>query len=75
MLPVAQACVVVAAVFCVLQDSELSQRELWEQCCSTQTELEAAVTALHFVRHLSQLRADTAQVKAHAHTLQKLHLI
>ncbi|XP_047191720.1 uncharacterized protein si:dkey-103g5.4 isoform X2 [Scophthalmus maximus] len=42
-------------------DSELSQRELWEQCCSTQTELEAAVTALHFVRHLSQLRADTAQ--------------
>ncbi|XP_022055821.2 uncharacterized protein si:dkey-103g5.4 isoform X1 [Acanthochromis polyacanthus] len=42
-------------------DRELRQRELWEQCCSRQSELEAALNALHFVRHLSQLRADTAQ--------------
>ncbi|TDH14924.1 hypothetical protein EPR50_G00025880 [Perca flavescens] len=42
-------------------DGELRQRELWEQCCSRQTELEAALNALHFARHLSQLRADTAQ--------------
>ncbi|XP_034723644.1 uncharacterized protein si:dkey-103g5.4 [Etheostoma cragini] len=42
-------------------DRELRQRELWEQCCSIQTELEAALNALHFARHLSQLRADTAQ--------------
>ncbi|GAA6228396.1 uncharacterized protein LOC111665042 [Lates japonicus] len=42
-------------------DRELRQRELWEQCCSRQTELEAALIALHFVRHLSQLHADTAQ--------------
>ncbi|XP_008294523.1 uncharacterized protein LOC103368058 [Stegastes partitus] len=42
-------------------DRELRQRELWEQCCSRQTELEAALNALHFVRHLSQLRADTTQ--------------
>nr|XP_046246188.1 uncharacterized protein LOC124059852 [Scatophagus argus] len=42
-------------------DRELRWRELWEQCCSKQTELDAPLTALHFVRHLSQLRADTAQ--------------
>ncbi|KAG7479263.1 hypothetical protein JOB18_021861 [Solea senegalensis] len=42
-------------------DREVRQRELWEQCCSIQSELEAALIALHFVRHLSQLRADTAQ--------------
>ncbi|KAM7413322.1 hypothetical protein PAMA_020625 [Pampus argenteus] len=42
-------------------DRELRQRELWEQCCSRQTDLEAALNVLHFVRHLSQLRADTAQ--------------
>ncbi|XP_039987565.1 uncharacterized protein si:dkey-103g5.4 isoform X3 [Xiphias gladius] len=42
-------------------DRELRQKELWEQCCSRQTELEAALIALHFVRHLSQLCADTAQ--------------
>ncbi|XP_033488068.2 uncharacterized protein LOC117260235 [Epinephelus lanceolatus] len=42
-------------------DRELRQRELWEQCCSRQTELEAALNALHFVRHLSQLHADTTQ--------------
>ncbi|XP_051254705.1 uncharacterized protein si:dkey-103g5.4 isoform X3 [Dicentrarchus labrax] len=42
-------------------DRELRQRGLWEQCCSRQTELEAALNVLHFVRHLSQLRADTAQ--------------
>ncbi|KAM8904381.1 uncharacterized protein AB9W97_008057 [Spinachia spinachia] len=42
-------------------DRQLRQQELWEQCCSTLTELEAALNALHFVRHLSQLRADTAQ--------------
>ncbi|XP_047451086.1 uncharacterized protein LOC125014093 [Mugil cephalus] len=42
-------------------DREMRQRELWEQCCSRQTELEAALNALHYVRHLSQLRADTAQ--------------
>ncbi|XP_035765652.1 uncharacterized protein si:dkey-103g5.4 [Neolamprologus brichardi] len=44
-----------------LQDRELRQRELVEQCCSRQTELEAALNPLHFVRHLSLLRADTAQ--------------
>ncbi|KAG7238714.1 hypothetical protein INR49_031230 [Caranx melampygus] len=42
-------------------DRELRQRDLWEQCCSRQTELEAALGALHFVRHVSQLHADTAQ--------------
>ncbi|KAE8295318.1 hypothetical protein D5F01_LYC06244 [Larimichthys crocea] len=42
-------------------DRELRQRELWEQCCSKQTELDTALNALHFVRHLCQLRADTAQ--------------
>ncbi|KAI9538610.1 hypothetical protein NQZ68_012262 [Dissostichus eleginoides] len=44
-----------------VMDRELRQTELWEQCCSRQTELEVALNALHFVRHLSQLRADTAQ--------------
>eukprot|EP00064_Thunnus_orientalis_P004272 superscaffoldBa00000385_g4283 len=44
-----------------VMDRELRQSELWEQCCSRQTELEGALNALHFVRHLSQLRADTAQ--------------
>ncbi|KAM7399476.1 hypothetical protein PAMP_018747 [Pampus punctatissimus] len=43
------------------KDRELRQRELWEQCCSRQTDLEAALNVLHFVRHISQLRADTAQ--------------
>ncbi|CAG6003331.1 unnamed protein product [Menidia menidia] len=42
-------------------EKELRQREFWEQCCSAQTELDAALSALHFVRVLSQLRADTAQ--------------
>ncbi|XP_039478312.1 uncharacterized protein si:dkey-103g5.4 [Oreochromis aureus] len=42
-------------------DRELRQRELVEQCCSRQTELEAALNPLHFIRHLSLLRADTAQ--------------
>nr|XP_013765910.1 PREDICTED: uncharacterized protein LOC102208545 [Pundamilia nyererei] len=42
-------------------DRELGQRELVEQCCSRQTELEATLNPLHFVRHLSLLRADTAQ--------------
>ncbi|XP_068440228.1 uncharacterized protein si:dkey-103g5.4 isoform X2 [Clinocottus analis] len=42
-------------------ERELRQRALWEQCCARLTELEAALNALHFVRHLSQLRADTAQ--------------
>ncbi|XP_040902498.1 uncharacterized protein LOC121187356 [Toxotes jaculatrix] len=44
-----------------VMDRELRQRELWEHCCSRHTELEAALTSLHFVRLLSQLRADTAQ--------------
>ncbi|XP_017284465.2 uncharacterized protein si:dkey-103g5.4 [Kryptolebias marmoratus] len=42
-------------------DRELRQRELWEQCTSIETQLHAALTSLHFVRHLSQLRANTAQ--------------
>nr|XP_019943768.1 PREDICTED: uncharacterized protein LOC109630189 [Paralichthys olivaceus] len=42
-------------------DRELRQSELWEQCCSRQTELEAVLVALHFTRQRSQLRADTAQ--------------
>ncbi|XP_071353450.1 uncharacterized protein [Trachinotus anak] len=42
-------------------DRELRQRDLWEQFCSSQTQLEAALGSLHVVRHLSQLRADTAQ--------------
>ncbi|CAK6968135.1 uncharacterized protein si:dkey-103g5.4 isoform X2 [Scomber scombrus] len=42
-------------------ERELRQSELWEQCYSRQTELEAALIALHFARQLSQLRADTAQ--------------
>ncbi|XP_041654027.1 uncharacterized protein si:dkey-103g5.4 [Cheilinus undulatus] len=42
-------------------DKEMKQRELWEQLCSIQAELEAAVNVQHCARHLSQLRADTAQ--------------
>ncbi|KAF7667131.1 hypothetical protein LDENG_00077930, partial [Lucifuga dentata] len=42
-------------------DKDLRQRELWEQCCTRQTELDSALNALLFVRHLSQLRADIAQ--------------
>ncbi|XP_060928461.1 uncharacterized protein si:dkey-103g5.4 [Limanda limanda] len=52
---------ILASWFICGTDRELSQRELWEQCCCRQTEVEAALVALHFVRHLCQLRADTAQ--------------
>ncbi|XP_036006035.1 uncharacterized protein si:dkey-103g5.4 [Fundulus heteroclitus] len=44
-----------------VMDRELRYREMWEQCLSTQTEVDSALTLLHFVRHLSQLRANTAQ--------------
>ncbi|XP_029372796.1 uncharacterized protein LOC115052674 isoform X2 [Echeneis naucrates] len=40
---------------------EMRHRDVWEQCMSRQTELETALAALHFVRHHSQLRANTAQ--------------
>ncbi|XP_040929476.2 uncharacterized protein si:dkey-103g5.4 isoform X2 [Betta splendens] len=40
---------------------KLRLKELWEQTSSRQTELETALSMLHFVRQLSQLRADTAQ--------------
>lgn len=50
-------------VLFVPQDRALRLRELWEHTSSRQTELEVALTALHFVRDLSQLRADTAQVR------------
>lgn len=52
----------------MFQDRELRQGELWEQCCSRRTEMEAALNALHFVRQLSQLHADTAQVITHTDT-------
>ncbi|XP_054884666.1 uncharacterized protein LOC129359222 [Poeciliopsis prolifica] len=42
-------------------DRELRHRELREQCCSTQTAVDSALMLLHFVRHVSQLRANTAQ--------------
>ncbi|CAJ1065477.1 uncharacterized protein si:dkey-103g5.4 isoform X1 [Xyrichtys novacula] len=42
-------------------DTDMRQRELWEQFCSVQTELEAAVDVLRCARHFSQLRSDTAQ--------------
>ncbi|XP_038154475.1 uncharacterized protein si:dkey-103g5.4 [Cyprinodon tularosa] len=42
-------------------DRELRKRETWEQCCSIQTEVDSAITLLHFIRHVSQLRANTAQ--------------
>ncbi|KAM4627455.1 uncharacterized protein ACJ7VT_002401 isoform 1-T1 [Polymixia lowei] len=42
-------------------DRELRQRELWEQVCSRQADLDVVLTALQSVRHLSQLCADTAQ--------------
>lgn len=45
------------------QDRELRKRETWAQCCSIQTEVDSALPLLHFIRHVSQLRANTAQVK------------
>uniref|UniRef100_A0A087XIS7 Uncharacterized protein n=1 Tax=Poecilia formosa TaxID=48698 RepID=A0A087XIS7_POEFO len=42
-------------------DRELRHREIWEQCCSTQTAVDSALTSLHFVRLVSRLRANTAQ--------------
>ncbi|KAF7198972.1 putative LOC107380336-like protein [Nothobranchius furzeri] len=42
-------------------DKELRQRETLQLCSSRQTELDTSLTSLHFVRHLSQLRAKTAQ--------------
>ncbi|KAM3615726.1 uncharacterized protein V6R79_006907 [Siganus canaliculatus] len=42
-------------------DRELRWRELYEQCCSRQMEMEAALSTLHFLRHLCQIHADTAQ--------------
>lgn len=62
-----------AYVLFVLQDRELGLRELWEHSSSRQTELEAALNALHFVRRLSQLRADTAQVRKTLHTYKPIH--
>lgn len=46
----------------LMQDKDLRLKELWEQCCSKQAELDAAVNALHVARLLSQLCANTAQV-------------
>ncbi|XP_060902571.1 uncharacterized protein si:dkey-103g5.4 [Labrus mixtus] len=42
-------------------DKEMRQKELWEQCCSIQAELEASVNVLQCARHVFQLHADTAQ--------------
>ncbi|XP_041729713.2 uncharacterized protein si:dkey-103g5.4 [Coregonus clupeaformis] len=42
-------------------DGKLRQREIWEQLNSRQAELNAALIALHCVRELCQLRAETAQ--------------
>ncbi|KAK0146501.1 hypothetical protein N1851_014165 [Merluccius polli] len=42
-------------------DWDLRQKELSQQFCSRQAELETAMTNLQSTRHLSLLRADTAQ--------------
>ncbi|KAK6297050.1 hypothetical protein J4Q44_G00331920 [Coregonus suidteri] len=44
-----------------VMDGKLRQREIWEQLNSRQAELNAALIALHCVRELCQLRAETAQ--------------
>lgn len=46
---------------------ELRLRELWDQCCAKQAELDASVSSLHVARLLSQLRADTAQAVLTGH--------
>ncbi|XP_077422396.1 uncharacterized protein LOC144052329 isoform X3 [Vanacampus margaritifer] len=43
------------------QDREPRPGEIWEQCSSRLSDLDVALIKLHFVRHLSKLRADTAQ--------------
>lgn len=55
-----------------VQERKLRLKELWEQTSSRQTEMEAALSLLHFVRQLSQLRADTAQVRATQNTKHAL---
>ncbi|CAL1570452.1 unnamed protein product [Knipowitschia caucasica] len=42
-------------------------REVWEQCCAKQAELDSAVNAVHVARSLSKLRADTAQAVLAGH--------
>ncbi|XP_049582911.1 uncharacterized protein si:dkey-103g5.4 isoform X1 [Syngnathus scovelli] len=44
-----------------LTDREPTLGEMWEQCSSRLSDLDVALIKLQFVRHLSKLRADTAQ--------------
>ncbi|MEQ2298857.1 hypothetical protein AMECASPLE_009622 [Ameca splendens] len=44
-----------------VMDRELRHREMWEQCHSTQTEVDSALTLVHYGRRVAQLRANTAQ--------------
>ncbi|XP_061137970.1 uncharacterized protein LOC133156175 [Syngnathus typhle] len=44
-----------------LTDREPTLGEMWEQCSSRLYDLDVALIKLQFVRHLSKLRADTAQ--------------
>ncbi|KAJ0022097.1 hypothetical protein NQD34_009587 [Periophthalmus magnuspinnatus] len=48
-------------------DRELRLREVLEQCCAKQAELDTAVNALHVARLRSQLSADTAQAMLTGH--------
>ncbi|XP_061684122.1 uncharacterized protein si:dkey-103g5.4 isoform X2 [Syngnathoides biaculeatus] len=43
------------------QDRETRLGEMWEQCSSRLSDLDVALIKLHLVRHLSNLRGDTAQ--------------
>ncbi|KAM9469539.1 uncharacterized protein Hap1MRO34_013970 [Clarias gariepinus] len=45
----------------VLQDEQARQKELWEQLKQRYTELEVALSSVHWACELSQLRADTAE--------------
>ncbi|XP_077397029.1 uncharacterized protein LOC144033090 isoform X4 [Festucalex cinctus] len=44
-----------------VMDREPRLGEIWEQCSSRLSDLDVALIKLHFVRHLSKLRGDTAQ--------------
>ncbi|XP_061637986.1 uncharacterized protein si:dkey-103g5.4 isoform X9 [Phyllopteryx taeniolatus] len=44
-----------------VMDREARLGEIWERCSSRLSDLDVALIKLHFVRHLSNLRGDTAQ--------------
>lgn len=46
----------------LLQDEKMRQKELWEQIKQRYTELDVALSSVHWACELSQFRADTAEV-------------